>query len=199
MRIVISFIFILFLSACSSVNSVAPFNHEQADKLIKQHDKQIPAKERVQITLPHAFKQVKENSHYFFIPSNESINNWHEQLHTSTIAYQHYANQSKESMMRERIEALKEHCKVDDQIIEKTSSTLTYEATICCENKREQMIVKLFQGVDAVYILSYRARNVNEREFKQMRLAIKTSSLVINPKHRQKIDDNTSNFSFLWS
>lgn len=199
MRIVIIFIFMLFLFACSSVNSVTPFDHEQADKLIKQHDKHIPAKERVQITLPRAFKQIKENSQYFFIPRNESLNNWHEQLQTSTIAYQPYAIPAKESIMREKIELLKTHCKVDYQVIEKTSRTLIYEATMCCHDKQEQMLVKLFQGVDAVYIISYRAHDVSEKEFKQMRLAIKRSSLVFNPKHSQKIDKNTSFFSFLWS
>jgi hypothetical protein len=72
------------LSACSPVDSLKPFDQEQATNIIKQSYTTQPAKQMISIVLPQPqhWKRLNQMP-AMLIPANETKENWTESIQTN--------------------------------------------------------------------------------------------------------------------
>jgi len=191
------------MSACSPINSLQPFDQEQAALILKNDYVIQPAQEKIEITLPQEQDWKKVNlaeskRNIMLIPNNADVNHWDQSIRTQIIAYFDEPKITAKKMVLSEMKYAHEHCnQVKAMLIKQTKKFIIYKLDIAnCPNQANQIqIGKTFNGIDAVYTLYYTALTdkVPITQLKQMSHMIKTAQLVRNNEMTHQNSENEVN------
>lgn len=192
------FLCIALLSACSPVNSVAPFDHEQAAILLQEHIVAKPTQQMIRITLPQkenwqkiTAAQNTIGSPVMLIPRGESAANWSESIQTGLSAYVYHPDSKAAIFVQNAMDRAKKICQhAEASLLAETHQYVIYQIDMsdCRKEKNQRQIGKVLNGEDAIYMVRYVAVSgkISASEWKQMSSAIKNAALVRNPRYQMK-------------
>ncbi|HVE44473.1 MAG TPA: hypothetical protein VNC84_04995 [Gammaproteobacteria bacterium] len=185
----------LLLTSCSPVDSVRPFDRQQAALLIKQNTHFVPTREWISIQLPQPshWQRINQsfgttNSPIMYIPRGENRDNPTESVQTDLSAYIYYPHITAKILMEKRAAHSKQACQtVTLNILQETATHLTYRlmSEHCMKRDDTVEIGKAFNGADAVYVVYYTANShsVSTARIRQMTSTIALTTLRKQDKH----------------
>ena len=186
--IICIFIFSM-LSACSEVNSVQPFDAEQARVLIKENTVSQPSKQMVALKLPQEERWHKvSSSPRLLVPKGESTTTWQESIQTDALALINTPTMNSQQFAQEKFVEAKKNCEhVHATILSDSKHAVIYSLsqTDCTTERNQKQIAKVLQGQDAVYFIRYAAidNSISSKQFNLMSKEIKKAYLVPNPRY----------------
>lgn len=180
----------LFLTACSSVDSLHPFDNEQAAKLLQQHMNTVPTKEKIALPLPNKRSWQKIDlsegtlgTPLMLIPADETRENWTRSFQTRISGYMRHPNITVDQFAQQQINEAKEYChSASGHIIHLSKDDCTYQLEIsgCPYDKDQIQFGKAMKGSDAIYLVYFTATpaGVSNAEFEKMSGVINRARLV---------------------
>jgi hypothetical protein len=181
---------ITLLSACSPVDSIKPFDNEQAARVLQQNYTAHPTKNRIAVTLPNRsqWKRVDLSfgtigSPMMLVPANEDLSNWTQSIRTKIVDSYHFPEMTAKQFADIQIGWAKEHCAASSgTIVENTPGYSFYRLTMAsCHGEKDQTQVgKAFNGKDGVYLVLYSAEQgrVDAATAAKMEKVIRQAKLV---------------------
>jgi hypothetical protein len=178
------------LAGCSPIDSLKPFDSEQADILLREHAVTRPARHRIAIKLPskNTWKAIdlsrnKKGSPLLLIPRANDTTNWNESIRTFISPYRTYPDMTAQQLWQDKMKEAQIHCHhVTGHAIQTTTQSVYYVLRECdCQDGEDAVIYgKAFNGSDAVYLVYYTAdvAHVAPAEISRLATAIKQASLV---------------------
>lgn len=194
-RLIITSASVSLLSACSPVDSLKPFDHEQAAHILRQNFTAKPTRETIVIHIPNKKHWQRIDVSYktvgtpiMLVPCDENMNNWHESIRTSLANYATNPTTTPEKFVADRIKHAKAHCEITNATILKSSpQSVTYKLTLQqCDNEPDQLqLGKAIKGADAVYHVYYSvlASSTAETELRNHAGIIESARLINNPRY----------------
>lgn len=178
--------FIGFLSACSPIDSVRPFDQQQANVLLHEDHRTQPAKQMITLRLPNGQHWQKTGNPVMLFPYEENASNWHQRIDTKISGYKNTPGITASTFVKNEIDIAAQNCKhIRPEILEETSAALIYRlnAAGCVHDEDSKQIAKVFNGMDAVYLVRYSAieGKTTPVQFDHMSRSIKTAQLIKNP------------------
>lgn len=182
----------MLLTSCSPVNSVAPFDRQQAALLIKQNTHFVPTREWINIQLPQPSHWQRINKSFgtadspiMYIPHDGDMNNPIESVQTDLRSYIYYPHMTAKIMVEKHAARNKQQCQtIRLQTLQETARSLTYRLIRgqCRGQDNTIEIGKAFNGADAVYVVYYIANsdNVPATRIKQM-----TNTIAVSTRYPQ--------------
>lgn len=153
------------VTACSPVDSVRPFNQEQAAFLLKENHTFKPSQQLISMTIPHKQAWQRIDVSYqtvgtpiMYVPLTESKNHWTESIRTQIRSYERYPHINATNYFYEEMDLERQYCTyVEGKIILRNANYDLYQLTLAnCSNKPDQHhFGKIFNGKDAVYAVYY--------------------------------------------
>lgn len=187
----------IFLSSCTSFDSLQPFDQKQAALVMRQYYNVRPAQQMIKINLSqtHAWKKIdispeKKGTPVILIPKNQTADNWNESITTKIAPFIGDQDITAKKLVQKEFEIAAKNCKqITPSILDETESFVTYSLNTlgCKTNDNANEIGKAFNGNDAVYLVKYSTRvnhQVTINEFNKMTTIIKSARLVKDPRHR---------------
>src|SRR3990167_318059 len=177
----------LMVSACSPINSLQPFDQQQAEMVLKNDYVIRPAAQKIELSL---LQQDWEDDHpdknkrnLMLFPRGESATRWTQSVQTEVVAYLDEPKITAKKMALNKMKYAYDHCRrVNAMIIKQTTTFVTYKVDMMnCDNQPNQIqIGKTFNGIDAVYTVYYSAlsNQVSSSQLQEMAQMIKTARLV---------------------
>lgn len=184
----------LTLTACSPIDSLKPFDSEQADTLLREHATTTPAQQRIALRLPqkNTWKAIdlsrnKQGSPIMLIPRDATTKDWHESVRTFISPYRANPDMTAKLLWQDNIKEIQARCaEVKSDLIAATRETVFYSLSQknCRDDKDLVMYGKSFNGSDAVYLVYYTADPVfiSGSEIARMAKSIKDAALVKDPR-----------------
>lgn len=181
---------VLFLSACSPINSLKPFDRQQASVLLKSNYISLPAKQKIAINLPNSdhWKRIDlslngNGTPLMLVPQGQSEEYWTESIRTNIRVYRNEPDITAEKFSQQQIDRTKKDCLLMNSItLRETEKSITYliDMAGCRHDRNQTQIVKAFNGIDGVYVVRYSSlsQKVSDQEFSQMTRVIKNAQLV---------------------
>ncbi|EKD71411.1 MAG: hypothetical protein ACD_46C00187G0004 [uncultured bacterium] len=182
----------LILASCSPVNSLEVFDRKQINAMINEHHEIKPAKQRIRLDLPNAneWQRIdmsvdKKGSPIVLIPTSQTVNNAKEKISTWISAYLSQPDLTTESFLQNDVKELKNRCDiVNVAILSSNKNDLLYriETHRCNDAKNKIQIGKVFNGIDAIYVVHYTAlmNEVSATRINAMQKVIAAAQLVIS-------------------
>lgn len=176
----------LLLTACSPINSLQPFDQQQAELLLKNDSTIQPAEQKIEINLPQKetwqkTNMVKDKRNLMFIPANESEQHWTQSIRSEAISYSDEPKMTAKRMVLNEMKYASEHCKVNAVLTKQTTTFITYKLDLRnCDNQADQIqIGKAFNGSDGVYLIYYTAISgeAASSQLEEMSVAVKSAEL----------------------
>ena len=183
------------LTACSQVNSVTPFDNEQAAKVLQQNYTSQPTEQMVKLNLPNKNNWQKIDLSYenkgapvILIPTNENVNNWSQSVRTKISAYINSPYITAKQVVQNDLNNARNHCQqATGNIIEESKNAIVYRLDFanCYDEKNQMQIGKAFNGKDAVYLVRYTAlaNQISSADIHAMSHAIQQAQLVADPRY----------------
>lgn len=187
------------LAGCSPIDSLKPFDTEQADILLREQAITKPAQHRIAINLPNRniWKAVdlsrnKQGSPLLLIPRYSDTTHWDESIRTFISPYRTYPDMTAKQLWQERVKEAQTRCdQVTSQPLLVTKQSVYYvlKATHCHGEKNTVVYGKAFDGSDAVYLVYYTAdvARVTPTEIARLANTIRQASLVWNPDRPRSV------------
>lgn len=179
------------LSACSSIDSMRPFDAEQARILIESSFTSKPAQQRIILDLPRnqTWKKVSSTTDRTLpvvrlIPADSNLSQWQESIQTNIQSYLTHHGLSAASYAQDDINFYRGLCHVSSGIVKESKWAVTYQLKLsACKNMPAQIqVVKAFNGSDAVYVVRYVAlAGVSATQIKKMSETISSATMQNNP------------------
>lgn len=190
---------VTMLTACSPIDSVHPFDQNQAAILLKQFYVSKPTQEAIVINLENRSHWKKINSssgtlgtQLWLVPINQSDRVWQESIRTYVVAYHYFPDITLSTIFKRinlKAEAVCE--KVESKILTETNNSLIYSMTLshCKEEPNQKQVGKIFKGKDAMYGVYYTAleNSVTPLHFEEYAKVIKRARLVGNEANRHSL------------
>lgn len=184
---------VIFITSCSSVDSMHVFDNQQAANLLKQHLNALPTQERIALNLPNKRNWQRIDLSYgtlgtpiMLIPTNEEPNSWTQSFRSRISGYRTNPTITPEQFATEQVNYAKENCAhTNGGMRESTKAFAIYqiEMSDCRDEQNQTQIGKAMKGSDAVYLVSYSAAtSVSMAEFDKMARVVKGAQLVVNRK-----------------
>jgi hypothetical protein len=177
----------LLLSACSAVNSVQPFDQEQARNLIRESYTTKPAHQMVALNLPQAqqWDLVEPDR---MLPQGETTANWRESIRTNVRGYNVQPAITAKKFMQSEVGLAQADCReVKVWLLAETKQFVLYRAALnqCYDGKNQVQVTKIFNGMDGVYLVRYAARSgeVAAQQWALMLEVIRRAQLVRNSRY----------------
>jgi hypothetical protein len=182
------------LSACTTLDSVKPFDQQQAATLLHQGRTTQPTQQRIKLSLPNKQQWQRVDmslgtvgTPIMLIPKQETPDNWNESIRTKIAAYVNDKETTAYKFAREDISLAKAACQqANGDILSVTDQHVIYRIDMSrCSNERDQIqIGNAFNGKDAVYAVYYSAipSQVSATRIKQLTHVIETAQLEHDPR-----------------
>ncbi len=182
-----------FLSACSPINSLEPFNDKQAARLIQENNTALPARQMISIKLPHEQKwrkviipQVVGNVAMMF-RAGENSEHWRENIKTMMVSQRKEPTITAEKLVRMEFANAAQNCQqTRPEIISQTSEDVVFqlEMDACRDQPDMKEFGKVFNGIDGVYVVWYSAvtAHVSQAQFSRMSQIIAAAQLLKDPR-----------------
>lgn len=148
---------ILWVTACSPIDSVSVFDDCQASLLIHKSMHRVRAKQSVAVKIPKQWSHV-EGQPTYLVPRGP--NPWHESINTNAAAYCNNIGITPYKFLQREIEVANEHCKTVTVDIIPDRDALRYRLIQCdCDfpSRDQWQMNKIFAGGDAIYQIRYAA------------------------------------------
>jgi len=178
----------ILLLGCSPINSVQPFDQQQAAQILKNDYVTQPAKQKIALDLPgdQKWKSLQTDANKnnrLLLPENNSLANWQQSIRTSITGYLDEPKiNAKKIVLREIKNAYQQCQRVNASVLKETANYLIYKIDMAgCEHQPNQIqIGKTFNGSDAVYTVYYSAQTnqIATAQLILMSHVIKKSQLV---------------------
>lgn len=181
-----------FLTACSSIDNLHPFDDEQAQIILRQNLVRKCAKHIISISTfnDRFWKRIdlsinKQGSPIMLIPCDQTPSCWYESIRTKISAYDCDMEMTAKKFVQTQMEEAKKYCScVDAKMLAQTPQYVMYslETRNCSDRKDQIEIGKAFNGSDAVYDVYYTAVNgqVSAKEINKMTYVVKSAELLRN-------------------
>lgn len=190
-RLGLLLLIIEMLSACSPINSMQPFDHQQAAILLQQFETSRPSKQSITIELPKTQKWKKvdlslnhKGAPILLIPEEDSPFHWHESIQTKIISYQNDPTVTAKSLFLKQETLLQAYCQIAHTSLREENAVAVYfeSRATHCENSTDLFIAgKIFNGEDGVYMVYYSARYLpTDKQITLMTHVIASAELVAN-------------------
>lgn len=185
------------LMACSPVNSIHPFDDEEAAILIKSNMVAKPTQQMVVLQFPRGehWKKLPDplgtGSMVVLFPQNENPAAWNEKIQTKISGFIYKPNLTVKTFAQMEMDQAEKNCfHVNDAIITQTPQSMFYRVDVsdCENNKNQTQFGKIFKGIDAIYLVRYSAimGKVSKTQMMAMSQTIKNAELVKNPHYQAK-------------
>lgn len=206
-RFTLTFASISLLCACSTVDSLKPFDHEQAAHILKQNYVSKPTRQAIVLHLPNKKHWQRIDVSYktigtpiMLIPYDEDRNHWHESIRSSLANYIVNPNMTPEQFVAKRIKHAKTHCSVANATILKSSTQMVAYQLVMkqCDHEPDQLqIGKAMSGADAIYHVYYSvlASPTAEMALRNHAGIIESARLVNNPRY---VPLTAEDYTFEW-
>lgn len=194
-KIILTCALAIILSACSPVDSMRPFDNQQAANLLKQHLNVVPTKQMIALNLPNKHHWQRFDVSYgtvgtpiMLIPTTENPQNWTESFRTRISDDNTHPGVTPLQFAQQQINDAKAHCVyANGDIVQENKEYAIYQLNMsdCQEEKNLMQIGKAIKGIDAVYLVDYSATaNISKSHFEQMARAVRSATLVSNVKRK---------------
>lgn len=156
------------LCACSGVNSVQPFDQEQAAIWAAQNPAPRRTQDTIALQIPKqpAWRKVdlsfeQMGAPLMFIPADEELANWHESIRGKIFLYHDNEALTINQFFAHEIKTAQKWCQVNGKILSQSKNSVFYliNLTHCTNQDSAVMVGKAFQGNDAIYVVYYTNRN----------------------------------------
>jgi len=158
------FSFVL-LSACSPVDSLHPFDQQQAALLLKENSNFYPAQQLISLPLPHRSNWQRIDVSYgtvgtpiMLVPINENERHWTQSIRTQIRSYERYPAVTANHFFYDEMNYERDYCSyVEGNIIEQHKAYDLFSLSLggCSNQPNQQQYGKIFNGQDAVYVVYY--------------------------------------------
>lgn len=185
-----------FLSACSPIDSMRPFDAEQARIWIESTFVSKPAQQRIVLDLPkrQIWKKVPAALDAFgstikLIPVYATPTTWQESIQTNVVGYLGNPHFTAKQFALDNFQQVRAHCQQATPVmLADNQHFVIYRITMShCDNApAQQQIVKAFNGSDGVYAVRYVAitGNVPTEQIRKMTNVIFAAEFQNNPEYR---------------
>jgi hypothetical protein len=160
--------FITTLTACSGINSVAPFDKEQAKILLKQSSISTPARQGVIIS-PRPTPDERRH------------------IDTELVGYSMEPDASADLIAKQALKDATENCvQADTKIMtaNRQFSVYQYSASECKNDRPRFLIGKAFNGDDGVYVVTFSGNHLDAAEIKRGTAIIHSATLVYSGRNK---------------
>ena len=193
----ITLILFISLAACAKINSVHPFDQQQAAILLEQYHVAKPSQQMIALPLPHPalwkkidIAGITNGTRFILIPKNDSSVNWNESIRTQISGYANTPRMTALTLARKDIHLAVERClRVNSYMLAEKPQYVIYQLDSAnCKNDRDEtQMVKVFNGRDAVYLIRYTAitTRVSSAQINRMSRIIQSATLVANPRYKK--------------
>jgi hypothetical protein len=179
----------IFLFACADIDSVKPFDQQQAAMLLQQHTNFKPAANYIKISLPNKnnWQRIdlsfdKKGSPVMLVPLQETTTTWTERIDTYITGYNENADVTAKQFSVNAIAKAHRICNnVSAQLLEQSTEYVIYRinSNYCSNHQATIQIAKAFNGSDAVYVVRYTALpSIGEKQITAMTAVIKNAQLI---------------------
>lgn len=185
-----------FLSACSPIDSLKPFDSKQIMVLLNEHHTKKPTQQMIQIDLPHpeSWRKIDlswtgSGSPSMFVLSSESASDWTESIRTIMIPYADEPQLTPKKWLKAMQQHHNKHCKITTNTLQADDPNIImfeFKMNDCDDRKAQMQIGKAFKGIDALYVVYYTVliNDINKKEINAMRNMIARAKLVENRRRR---------------
>ncbi|RDI42448.1 hypothetical protein [Aquicella lusitana] len=182
------------LSACSPIDSLKPFDQQQAAILMQQRGAATPSKQMVSLSLPQkeAWKKTRftpdeTSALVVLVPKQQTPADFSESIQARVLPYEYTPDVTAKKYVDAEIAYARKNCRqTEASLLRDTAQEVIYRMKmIQCHNSQDQwQIGKVFNGVDGVYSVRYvgDAGSISEKHFMQMAQVISTATLVGDPR-----------------
>ncbi len=182
-RFAITFVSIGIITACSPIDSIRPFDHQQADILLHEEQIKKPARQMISLALPRGQYWQKSGNPIKLFHDQQNEDNWREKIDTTISSYKNNPGITAIQMAKLEIDKAAQNCKqTGSEILQESRQVIVYRLnmTDCYSMEGNKQIAKLFNGIDAVYMVRYSAveGKISKSQFDKMSQSIKTAQLV---------------------
>lgn len=193
-RIVSSTLISISLTACSPIDSVHPFDNQQAANLIKEWYVKKPAQQRISIALKdkHNWKRIDLSLHtqgspIMLIPLDQTASHWNESIRTDLRPYSTHPDMTASQYVTARFTVSQSDCKHNQtKLISTTKEYVIYSivSDTCKSTPNFLEVGKAFNGRDAIYVVYYTALNnqISSAEINERSRLVEKAQLVDNPR-----------------
>lgn len=153
---------IALLTACSGINSVAPFDQEQAKILLKQSAIPMPAQQGMVIS-PRPSPRIRDL------------------INTELVGYNMEPTATANAIAKKTFNDAAHDCKeLTPRIISATRDVVLYQYTaLACKNDRAEFLIgKAINGDDGVYVVTFSGNHLDPADIKQGSAIIQSAKLV---------------------
>lgn len=182
------------LPACSPINSIQPFDQQQAAILLRDSATANPAKQMIALNLPRkqAWKMIDLSRNHLgapvlLLPQNESETTWSERIQTKMRPYKTDFTVNALAFVLNEIAIAKQHCpKTQSNILTQTQQSVSYQLTLadCANAANQYQVGKALNGQDGVYFVRYASVTTDALQHARMQQVIQSAKLVQNPAVR---------------
>lgn len=181
-----------FLSSCTSFNSLEVFNDKQA-KIVALSLLPKPTQQLIKMKVPLRFSVVAEENRsggLTLLPSYQSLH-WQEKIETAKEMRAGRMKKSLSLYFNHYLQSLTKLCtNISAEILAQDAHAIFYKltATECLTLDSFYQFGKILNGMDAIYVVNYRAKIANTPKafISQGRESIQSAALVTNPRFLSK-------------
>lgn len=159
---------LLFLSACSPVNTVQEFDQQQAAILLQQRGATRPAKQMFMISLPAKtswqqtnYSPFEDGAFVVLLPAGQNPIHWTESIQGRMLPYDAFPDVTAPRYFQDEIHFVQKHCQQMNYHLLQQTATFVYaqiQASTCDNQKDFWQVSKIVNGQDGVYVLRYISR-----------------------------------------
>lgn len=186
---------VTFMTACSPVNSVEPFDQKQAETLLREHYTSARSEQMVALVLPqkNRWKKVdlsleQKGAPVMLVPRYENTEHWSESIRTFILSNQNRPDATPKMAGQKQIENSRSTCQACyGGLINASDNSALYELHLshCDDHQQEIQYGKTIKGKDAIYTVYYSADPavISPNQLRRMQHAIQSAYLIDNPEH----------------
>src|SRR3990167_4617667 len=121
------FFLIALLAACSPINSLQPFDQQQAETILKNDYTTQPGAQKIELSLSQAnwedYHPNKDKRNLMLFPRGESEAQWTQSVQTEVVAYLDEPKITAKKMALNKMKYAYDHCRrVNAMIIKQTTT-----------------------------------------------------------------------------
>lgn len=182
----------VLLSACSAVDSMKPFDQQQAANLLHENRTAHPTQQMIKLSLPDQSHWKKIDISYgtigtpvMLVPNHENRDHWTQSFRTKIRAFTDDSDATAIKLAQHEIALSKKQCNsANATILLQTKQSVVYEIKRShCGNTPDQTLIgKAFNGHDAIYVVYYTQDNTVSANFNAYARVVESAKLVRDPR-----------------
>lgn len=186
--------FTVLMAGCSPVNSLTPFDHEQASIVLQQRGASKPSRQMFHYNLPDSqgwnkttYIQPDLGSFVLLVPTGQQAWDWREAIQARIVPDTVDPTLTAAQLTQQQQQLALRHCTQSNmRILRQSANEVLYQLNKsgCDNSPNQQEIGKVFNGANGVYFIRYIINDhaISEKRRQQMSDVIQSTTLVKNPR-----------------